>query len=534
MVAAEIVRRRTMTTTRSMLLACVLAWCTAWLSGCASLPARQPPPPAYALADVGATSLARVAAASMPADAQDRSGLRMLPEGPFSLDARLALAARAEKSLDLQYYQLQSDSVGFRLLRAVRDAAARGVRVRLLVDDFYTAGQDELFGTLAAYPNVQVRLFNPLPERKGNFVGRFIGSASAFSRINHRMHNKLFIADNSISVAGGRNIGDEYFMQSETANFIDADVLATGPVVRAHSAAFDLYWNSAYVWPIEQVVPPFLAPEDARQRFETLIGPEPEPVAVRTHDVLGKTPLQTQLAEGRLDLLFAKATVVVDQPDKIERKDAAAQFAGSVTQHVMDLMDSARQQVLIISPYFIPGRRGMERLGRAVGNGVKVTIYTNSLASTDEPLVYLGYARYRDDLLKLGFEIYEVAPHRGASTNLGAFGTSISRLHAKISVVDDDRIFVGSMNLDSRSARINTEIGLIVESAEVVREFRRLIPARGFQSAYRLRLSDSGRVEWLEPREDGGYTVHHDNPGTNWIAEFWNWFNALFVGEEQL
>ncbi|KQP38992.1 phospholipase [Pseudorhodoferax sp. Leaf274] len=506
----------------------------AWLSGCASLPARQPPPAAYALSDVDATALARLAAASTPAGSTGKSGLRMLPEGPFSLDARLSLAAAAQKSLDLQYYQLQSDSVGFRLLRAVRDAAARGVRVRLLVDDFYTAGQDELFGALDAYPNVEVRLFNPLPERKGSFLGRFIGSASAFSRINHRMHNKLFIADNSISVAGGRNIGDEYFMQSETANFIDADVLATGPVVREQSAAFDLYWNSAHVWPIAQVVPPYLAPERARERFDEIVGAPPPDIAVRSQDALGKTAVRQQLAEGRLDLMFAKATVLVDDPDKITRTHADERLAGSVTLRVMELMDSARSQVLIISPYFIPGRIGMQRLGRAVGNGVKVTIYTNSLSSTDEPLVYLGYARYRDDLLKLGFEIYEVAPHLGSATHLGAFGSSISRLHAKISVVDDDRIFVGSMNLDSRSARINTEIGLVVESAEVVREFKRLIPARGFQSAYRLRLSDSGRVEWLEPREDGGFTVHTDNPGTSWMAEIWNWLSSLFVGEEQL
>ena len=522
-----------MTTTRSLLLACLLA-CAAWLTGCAALPDRQQPPPTHALADVGGTTLARLAAASTPAEAGGKSGLRMLPEGPFSLDARLALAAAAQKSLDVQYYQLQSDSVGFRLLQALRDAAARGVRVRLLVDDFYTAGQDELFSTLNANPNVEVRLFNPLPERKGSFVGRFIGSAGAFRRINHRMHNKLFVADNSISVSGGRNIGDEYFMQSETANFIDADVLATGPVVREQSAAFDLYWNSAHVWPIAQVVPPFLAPAQLRARFDEIVGPVQPDIVLRPHDALGKTAVSKQLADGRLDLMFAKASVLVDDPDKITRTDPDARLAGSVTLRVMELMDSARSQVLIISPYFIPGRLGMQRLGRAVGNGVKVTIYTNSLASTDEPLVYLGYARYRDDLLKLGFEIYEVAPHRGGTTNLGAFGTSISRLHAKIAVIDDDRIFVGSMNSDSRSARINTEIGLVVESAEVVREFRRLIPARGFQSAYRLRLSDSGRVEWLEPRDDGGFTVHHDNPGTNWMAEIWNWFSSLFVGEEQL
>lgn len=519
---------------RSMFLGCAMATWLALLGGCASLPARQPPPTTHALVDVAGTALARVVAVSTAPDAAGKSGLRMLPEGPFSLDARIALARRAEKSLDVQYYQLQSDSVGFRLLRELRDAAQRGVRVRLIVDDFYTAGQDELFSTLNAFPNVEVRLFNPLPAREGSFVGRFLASLQEFSRINHRMHNKLFVADNSLSVSGGRNIGDEYFMQSAAANFIDADVMASGPVVREQSAAFDLYWNSEQVWPIEQVVRPSGTPEQARQRFGELVGEAMPDIAVRERDVLGKTPVRQQLAEGRLDLIFAKATVLVDDPSKITRTDRDARLRGSVTLRVMDLMDSARSRVLIISPYFIPGKVGMARLGRAVGEGVKVTVYTNSLSATDEPLVYLGYARYRDDLLKLGFEIYEVAPHRGNSTQLGAFGTSISRLHAKISVIDDDRIFVGSMNLDSRSARINTEIGLVIESAEVVHEFMRLIPPDGFKSAYRLRLSDTGRVEWLEPSDDGQVIVHRDNPGTSWMAEIWNWLSSLFVDEDQL
>ena len=522
-----------MTHTRSLLLACVLA-CAAWLSGCAVLPARQPPTAAYALADVDATLLARVAAASMPAMADGKSGFRMLPEGTFSLDARIALARRAEKSLDVQYYQLQSDRVGFGLLRELRDAAQRGVRVRLIVDDFYTAGQDELFGALNAFTNVEVRLFNPLPAREGTFVGRFLASLHAFSRINHRMHNKLFVADNSFSVSGGRNIGDEYFMQGGAANFIDADVLAAGPVVREQSAAFDLYWNSEQVWPIAQVARMSMAPEQARQRFDDIVGAPLPDVSTRERDVLGHTPVREQLAQGRLDLMLATARVLVDDPAKITRSDRDARLQGSVSLRVLDLMDSARSKVLIISPYFIPGKLGMARLARSAANGVKLTVYTNSLSSTDEPLVYLGYARYRDDLLRLGFDLYEVAPQLGNRTQLGAFGSSISRLHAKISVIDDDRIFVGSMNLDSRSARINTEIGLVVESREIVHEFMRMIPQDGFTSAYRLRLSDTGRVEWLERADDGQVIVHTSNPGTNWMAEIRNWLSALFVAEDQL
>ena len=519
---------------RSLTTACAAVALLVFMAGCASLAPRQPTAPSHALVDIGGTSLARLAAASTPAEAGEKSGLRMLPEGPFSLDARIALARRAEKSLDVQYYQLQSDSVGFRLLRELRDAASRGVRVRLIVDDFYTAGQDELFSALDAFPNVEVRLFNPLPAREGSFVGRFLASLHAFSRINHRMHNKLFVADNTFSVSGGRNIGDEYFMQSSTANFIDADVMASGPVVREQSAAFDLYWNSEQVWPIAQVAPRSTTPEQARQGFDALVGAPAPDITLRARDALGRTAVRQQLDEGKLELMFGKARVLVDDPSKITRSDREARLQGSVSLRVMELMDTASSKVLIISPYFIPGKLGMSRLGRAVGNGVKVMIYTNSLSSTDEPLVYLGYARYRDDLLKLGFEIYEVAPLRGDRTQLGSFGASISRLHAKISVIDDDRIFVGSMNLDSRSARINTEIGLVIESAEIVHEFMRLIPPDGFRSAYRLRLSDVGRVEWLERGDDGQVIVHKDNPGTNWMAEMWNWLNSLLVDEDQL
>lgn len=519
---------------RSLSVAAATALLSVWLVACASLPPRQPPAPGHALTEVGGTALARLVAASTPADARERSGLRMLPEGPFSLDARIALARHAEKSLDLQYYQLQSDDAGFRLLRELRDAALRGVRVRLIVDDLYTAGQDELFSALNALPHVEVRLFNPLPAREGGFTERLLASLHVFSRINHRMHNKLFVADNSLSVSGGRNIGDAYFLRSDTANFIDADVMASGPVVRQQSAAFDLYWNSEQVWPITQVTRQTMTAAQARERFDALVGAAVPDVAVHPRDALGHTAVRQQLAEGRLDLMFGQALVLVDDPDKITRSDREARLQGSVSLRVMDLMDSARSKVLIISPYFIPGKLGMARLGRAVGNGVKVTVYTNSLSSTDEPLVYLGYARYRDDLLKLGFEIYEVAPQLGERTRLGTFGAAITRLHAKISVIDDDRIFVGSMNLDSRSARINTEIGLVVESAEIVREFMRLIPPDGFQSAYRLRLSDTGRVEWLERGDDGQLIVHRDNPGTSWAAELWNWLSSLFVGEDQL
>ena len=224
------------------------------LAGCASLPPQGQRPVSTALADTADTPLARIAAAAAPDDERQLSGFRPLMDGDHALNARIALIRRAQKSLDLQYYLIASDEVGLLLLRELRDAAARGVRVRLLVDDLYAAGQDELFAGLAAHANVELRLFNPLPARSGTFGARIVLSLHEFTRINRRMHNKLFIADNAFAVAGGRNLANEYFMRSASANFIDMDVLATGPVVSEMSATFDSYWNSEQAWPVHGVV----------------------------------------------------------------------------------------------------------------------------------------------------------------------------------------------------------------------------------------------------------------------------------------
>ncbi|MGJ7494388.1 phospholipase D-like domain-containing protein [Variovorax sp. RT4R15] len=233
---------------------CCLLIVAALLGGCASLQAPRPVPPTYAVQDVASTRLARIAKQNTLPGAAELSGFRLLPEAPFSFNARIALASRAEKSIDAQYYELRNDGVGRQFLRDLRDASLRGVRVRLLVDDLHMSDADELFSSLAAYPNVEVRLFNPLPARSGSLLSRIVFSLHEFGRINHRMHNKLFIVDNSFSVSGGRNIADEYFMQDGQANFIDMDVLASGPVVLEQSAAFDLYWNSEQVMPVTPAI----------------------------------------------------------------------------------------------------------------------------------------------------------------------------------------------------------------------------------------------------------------------------------------
>src|SRR5262245_15272932 len=237
------------------------------LSGCASLPGDVQRPHSEAAADVASTPLARLAAASTPDDKRHLSGLQLMPHGPEALAARLALVRRAQKSLDVQYYVVAPDASGRQFLRELRDAATRGVRVRLLIDDLHAGQLDELLLGLAAHDNVEVRLFNPLPVRGSAFETRLLLSLHQFDRVNRRMHNKLLVADNSIAVTGGRNIANEYFMRSTAANFIDMDVLSVGPAVRGLSEVFDRYWNSELSYPIDALLRPLPSRDEAQASF---------------------------------------------------------------------------------------------------------------------------------------------------------------------------------------------------------------------------------------------------------------------------
>jgi putative cardiolipin synthase len=511
----------------------------AWMAGCATLPPPQPMMESRALQDTGSTVLGRIAAGNVPPGRApgggELSGFRLLPDAPFALDARLALASRAQKSLDVQYYLLHRDTVGLALLRSLRDAADRGVRVRLLVDDLYAAGEDELFSALAGHANVEVRMFNPLPVRTGSVGSRFFWSLHEFRRINHRMHNKLFVADNCFSVSGGRNIADEYFMRGEEANFIDMDVLAVGPIVRQQSAAFDAYWNSPQVRPIEEIASVHVDPAEARRRFSELTaGVEPS-LDDRQFDIMRRPSVSSELEGERLGLFLASAQVFYDDPAKIDRRKSQERYEGSVAQRTNGLLQSAHAQVVVVSPYFIPGKRGLDSLRTAMDAGVHVIVTTNSLAATDEPLVYMGYARYRDEMLRMGVALYEIGPElTSRSRQFGEFGRSVGRLHAKMAVVDETHLFIGSMNLDGRSASINTEIGLVIDSYRMADDFANLVSADRLTSAYQLRIGSSGRVEWVERDAEGHETVLYDEPHTSWAATLFHSIVGAFVDEEFL
>ncbi len=504
--------------------------------GCASLPPedavkREVSQGILASPD---TPLGRIAADSSPS--KELTGFRLLPIGVFALDTRLTLARRAAVSLDVQYYQIHNDATGRYLLRTLRDAAQRGVRVRLLMDDLYTEGEDEMLLGLAAHPNVEIRLFNPFPGgRNGGVLSRFTASLADFSRVNHRMHNKLFIADGAMAVAGGRNIGDEYFMRDGVTNFVDLDTFITGALVPQLQFLFDYYWNSPYVWPLHAIVPPTADPATLQARFDEITGeatttPPPPPPA---NAVLGYGPVSGELDDGRVGLIWAEAEAYADPPDKI-----AAMMEGgkkreryldeeAVRFNVLDQLRAAKKEVVLTSPYLIPGAKGIAVMKEMRGRGVQVRLLTNSLAATDEPLVHIGYKRYRKQMLKMGVELYELSPTRvKRSWKLGMFGNTRGRLHAKTAVIDRRKVFIGSMNFDPRSEIHNTEMGLIIDSPQLAREMLRLMDLDKLQASYRLRLAKDGdTLQWLSLDEEQGEMVQEDEPD----ADFWQqlWLNIV-------
>ncbi len=442
------------------------------LAGCASLPEVTPSVTNFAVPPDPASPLGKMAGEALGDD--PRSGFRLLPLASPAYETRVQLIRHAQHSIDLQYYLFQGDDTGKYLMRELRKAAERGVRVRLLVDDLYTSGDDPLFMSLSSFPNIEIRLFNPFENGRGALWSRFTFALDRIGRVNHRMHNKLFIVDNVAAVAGGRNMADEYFMRSTTSNFVDVDLFAIGPVVQDLSALFDYYWNSEFSYPFYSVVKPDSTPETLQRHFDELtiyaVAPPPDD-ELSDANLTRYTSLPDELRNGHIrSVIHADAEAIADPLDKA--KDANLKtLDGTVTEHVQHLIGSAEHSVIMVSPYFVPGPTGLKDLSAEAKRGVDVTVVTNSLASTDEPLVHVGYTHYRKAMLEAGIHIRELSPSLVAKrAKLGEFHESLGALHAKIAVVDRRRLFIGSMNLDERSAFENTEMGLIIDSAELADE----------------------------------------------------------------
>lgn len=503
------------------LAAALMLLAAALLAGCGTLPqVDRQALETTAIPMSKDTALGRIAGAFRPAP--DLSGFRLMPLGTYSLDTRLQLARRAQVSLDVQYYHFEMDETGRWLLRALRDAAVRGVRVRLLLDDFYTSGQDELLLAFAAHPNVEVRLFNPfVVAREGGQARRFLSAIGDWKRVNHRMHNKLFVADGAMAVIGGRNVANEYFLRSQNGeNFIDVDAFTVGFIVEPLQALFDRYWNADAVYPLKSIVASNETPQRLRDRFEELTGPAttPAPAPLAATDILGYGPIAEDLDEGRLGLIWAEAYVFADHPDKPFEGEAGGELLEtSVTYNVFEALRKAQKEVVLSSPYLVPGSVGMEMLRELRDRDVHVVAMTNSLGSTDEPIVHVGYSRYRGPMLDLGIELYEVSATRvKRNRRLNLFGSSLGRLHAKLAVVDRRWLFVGSMNLDPRSATINTELGAVIDSPQLAREMMRIIDIDRLHSAYRVTRQKDGRLQWSGVDNDEEVVVRDEPDASLW------------------
>ncbi len=334
---------------------------TLLLAGCGALPLRPERPHTAAQPPAADSTLVRIARDSAPAP--ELSGFRLMPLGIFSLDARIELTHRARHSLDVQYYHIHDDNTGRLLLRSLRDAAMRGVRVRLLVDDLYTSGADPLFRGFAAFPNVEVRLFNPFCCGRTSLLAKYTASLLDFRRVNRRMHNKLFIADGAMVVAGGRNIADEYFMRSTTGNFVDMDAMIVGAVVPQLARIFDNYWNAPEVYPVETIVTTGLTAEQLRHDFNSRVddGEQMMKLKLPPVDVLGYGAISEDLDAGRLGLIWGKAIAFADPPGKASAATDEEARAMSVTMGVMDRIMAAHREVVLTSPYLIPGKMGVQR-----------------------------------------------------------------------------------------------------------------------------------------------------------------------------
>lgn len=488
----------------------------ALLTACTTLPPPQDRVETTARTDTADTRLAQSASPLVAAN-PGLSGFHQFPQPHDAFAARMLLAGAAQKTIDAQYYIWNGDQVGTLLFEALWKAAERGVRVRLLLDDANTKGNDPTIAVLDAHPNIEVRLYNPFTQR----FSRTLAYLTDFGRLNRRMHNKSFTVDNQVAVVGGRNIANEYFGAAEGLDFADIDVLAIGPVVREVSKEFDLFWNSASAYPAAGFVGA-PGPDGVAKMLDQFAQTHTDPVTVDYLKAVREAPLLTELQGGRLALEWTTAEVIHDDPAKT--LDTADRTDVLLFPTLVKRIGRPEKSLDLISPYFVPGDEGTRALTDLAKRGVKVRILTNSLASSDESVVQAGYRQRRPELLRAGVELYELKPdaNKGSLEVRGRFGAAkVSGLHAKTYAADRARIFVGSFNFDQRSARLNTEMGLVIDSPLFAGQMADLFDKEFRESAYEVRLSPDGNgLQWIERSGSGAELRYDVDPETSWFKRF--------------
>ncbi|MGB5834794.1 MAG: phospholipase D family protein [Thiohalocapsa sp.] len=507
------------------------------LSGCASLPTDFERPVSSHADRADEPSRLADSAAPYLRKHPSRSGFWLLGDGLDAYAARILLADAADRTIDVQYYLYHDDVTGRILTDRLLRAADRGVRVRLLLDDMTTKGLDAQLATLDSHPNIAVRIVNPYANR--GF--RAIETLTRFDTVTRRMHNKSFSVDDTMTIVGGRNVGDEYYGADENVNFGDLDVLATGPAAVEVGEQFDLYWNSALAYPVQSLAG---MPGDLkalrRELREYAEVQHDSPYMKRARNL----DLVQEFVAGTLPFQWGHALVYYDLPEKLatDPEDRSTHMGPKVLSKTLG---SLERDLLLFNPYFVPGEHGVLMLTDLEKRGVQVRVLTNSLASNDVGAVHAGYAKYRKPLLRGGVEIYEFkpaadAPREGKFDRLG--GSSGASLHAKTSVFDQSALFVGSANLDPRSGKLNTELGILFQSEPLAKGLSDWFDENQARIAYRVTLDRSQcgdeqhckeRLRWTD-EEDGRNVVYMTDPQTGVLTRFFVSLIGLLPIEGQL
>jgi putative cardiolipin synthase len=465
---------------------------------------------------------------NLVADVDDgNSGFFKLFRNDDAMRWRLLLADMAEETLDMQYFIWKGDASGELLLDRVIKAADRGVRVRILVDDIYLIGADRTIAALSQHPQIEMRMFNPANRRTGSIVVRGLEMLGNIEQLNHRMHNKLIVADNRFAIVGGRNLGNEYFGLNPKHNFTDFDVLAFGPVAKKVSASFDIYWNNQWAYPGEALLQNY-----KDQELLPLLLEELQEQLVKNEKLLVEFQQQNQDWNNLLlkltdNMKNGTARVIYDEP--LVGEDIPPV---QLVETLGELTDNAQHELLISTPYFIPHEDFYQGVPYLISRGVRVVVLTNSLGSTNHPIVHSGYKKHRKKVIEMGVELFEL---RHNATARGKFDTPPVQskafgLHAKYIVIDRKFTFAGSLNLDPRSIYINTEMGLIIDSAilaeAVAREFEEELKP---ENSWQVLLDDKGRLFW----QAGGEIIRKEPARNSW-QRFQAWFFGLFDLDDQL
>jgi len=500
--------------------------CALLLVGCAAVPTEYPRKESSAFANYTATGLGQLFG-KLEAQHPGESGFAIIRHGRPAFTDRVALAELAEKSLDLQYYIWEEDDTGRILAERVVQAADRGVRVRVLLDDIGLASRDAKIAALDAHPNIEIRIFNPFANRGA----RLFDFAIDLDRVNHRAHNKLIVADNAVAIVGGRNIGDHYFEVSTEANFRDLDIAAAGPVVRDISGVFDHFWNSHWAVPIGALVDrPYT--ESDLEAFRSSMGE-------RIADGGYPYPLDQDIADLRANLssvadglIWAPGQIVWDDPDDI----TAGAERGKLHLAFYKKLDNVQHEVTMEAAYFVVARdEGIAKIRELHDRGVRMRVLTNSLATNDVLAAYAGYAKERRALLANGVELYELRPDAGVVIKKKIFSLQAkAALHAKAFVFDRESVFIGSFNLDPRSANINTEAGLYVESPELAAQVLEFMDEGvSPENSYRVLLDENGDIYWVTEM-DGAEVRYDEAPETTFGQRFMSGLIMMLPVEEQL